>query len=191
MDGFPTLPLEISRLILVEAVRLRGIKRAARLRFVSQSWNREITEAIFESGMLDGLGLLHLSPFWPKYLTYKIMRRDKPLSRALCIIRRVAERVLAFRGQGNSNVDALRQYVLEICQLSPHCNRCGPGYQSWFEVPEQMEAGRKSIDDSEEFKEALLAAAAYTNDIALVRQLLPAMQEYPYLISQDGGYEHW
>lgn len=41
MDGFPLLLLEVSRQILFEAVQLRGLKRAVRLRFVSRSWDRE------------------------------------------------------------------------------------------------------------------------------------------------------
>ncbi|KAH8665252.1 hypothetical protein BGZ60DRAFT_516492 [Tricladium varicosporioides] len=189
MDGFPALPVEIARLILIEAVRVRGIKRATRLRFVSQSWNREVTEAIFQSGILDGLDQLYVSPFWPNYVTNIILRKGLPLSRSLRIIRQVAERVLAFRG-GSSSDDALRQYILEICQLSPRCNRCG-SHGRWLEVPEQIEAGMEIVEDfDEDFKETLLAAAACTNDIALVKQLLPVMQDCPYLIAQEGAHEH-
>lgn len=180
MDGFPTLPIEIARLILVQAVRVRGIKRAARLRFVSQSWNREVTEVIFQSGILDDLQTLRCSPLWPRYLTYKTMHQGTPLSRQLCIIRRVAERVLLFRGEGSSE-DALGTYIFEIFQL------CQDLCCFHLHITEQME----SLEDSDEdFKEALLAAAACTNDIALVKQLLPAMQDCLYMIAQDGWHNY-
>ncbi|KAF4609458.1 hypothetical protein G7Y89_g15858 [Cudoniella acicularis] len=189
MDGFPTLSIEIVRLILIEAVRVRGVKRAARLRLVSRSWNREVTEAILQSGILDGLDNLFSSSFWPQYITNRTFRKE-PLSRSFRIIRQVAERVLVFRGESISD-DALRQYVLDICQSFPSHMGLSSIINPRLEAPaEQRKAGMEIIEDSDEdFKGTLLAAAACTNDIALVKHLLPAMQDCLYLIAQDGSHD--
>lgn len=190
MDGFPSLPVEIARQILIEAVKARGIKRAFRLRFVSKSWDREAIDAIFQSGILDCEERLFISAFWPNYLTFTILRRRRPLSRALRIIRQVAEHVLAFRGESNS-IDALGQCISQLCRLASECNRGGTNYAMCVKVPEQTEASIDPIEDSDDdFLEALLAAAAGTNENALAKQLLLRMHDRLYLITQDGMHEH-
>ncbi|GKT58224.1 NACHT and ankyrin domain-containing protein [Colletotrichum tofieldiae] len=180
MDGFPPMPAEIVRLISIEAVRVRGAKRAVRLRLVNRSWNREVMEALFESGISDSFG--SLGPvFWPKHLMHKLRQRENLLSRPLRLIRRAAQHVVAFRsGEPNyENHDAVQEYLWEICQLSEDCNVLGPCWPSIFEVPEQMDPIQ---DSDEDFKQTLLAAAAATNDLALVRELLPLMQGCVHLI---------
>ncbi|KAK8043116.1 hypothetical protein PG994_013599 [Apiospora phragmitis] len=176
MDGFSNIPLEIARLIMVQAVKVRKIRRAVRFSFVHRSWDREVTEAIIESGILDGLPELEDSPFWPKYLMHKILCTHTPLPRSIRIIRLAAERVLAFRGGKTSSDDhdALRQYLWEICQLFPRRQR-----YEWFTLPEQIGPMQ---DSDEDFKRALLAAAAATNDLALVKQLPPNQEECTHLI---------
>lgn len=185
MEGFPHFPIEISRLILLQSVKIRGVKRAFRLRFVSRSWDREVLEAIYESGILDGLDGLDRALIWPKYLTYRVLRTGTPLSRQLGVIRRVAERVQAFRGEGGSH-DKLKQYVLEICQFIPKNNRDFYGCLSWLKVPELNEGVDENGDD---FKQVLLAMAVVINDIDLVKRVLLDMQDCIYLISQDGKHE--
>lgn len=189
MDGFPPLPGEVVRLIAIEAVRARSVKRAVRLRFVNRSWNREITEAMVESGILDNHQRVAYSCFWPKVLMHKIRLSDNLPSRKLRLIRRAAQRVVAFRtGKPDSeNHESLQDYLWDICQLSPDASVVGPWYSYWFTPEEQM----TPIHDShEDFRETLLAAAAATNDLALVEELLPTMQDFPYLVYQNGDKEH-
>ncbi|GJC87849.1 hypothetical protein ColLi_10687 [Colletotrichum liriopes] len=174
------MPAEIVRLISIEAVRVRGVKRAVRLRLVNRSWNREVMEALFESGISDSFRAF--SPvFWPKHLMHKLRQRENLLSRPLRLIRRTAQRVVAFRsGEPNyENHDAVQEYLWKICQLSHACNVLGPCWPSFFKVSEQMDPIQ---DSDEDFKQTLLAAAAATNDLALVRELLPLMQGCVHLI---------
>jgi len=185
MEGFPILPIEISRLILLEAVKTRGLKRALRLRFVSRSWNREALEAIFESGILDAHVDLERALIWPKYLTYRVLRNGQPLCWQLRTLRRVAERVQAFRGDDRSH-DALRQCVFEMCQFIPKHNRDARPCRYWLKTPERDE----NINENDEiFKQTLLSAAVVVNDIDLVNEMILVLQDSPYLISADGSEE--
>ncbi|KAK8081082.1 hypothetical protein PG997_008900 [Apiospora hydei] len=181
MDGFPTLPIEVARMILIETVKARGLRRAARLRFVSRCWKREVTDAIIDSGVLDGHWELTLSPFWPEYLMRHLMRTHRPLSRALRLLRLAAECVVAFRRSGNTmdsssdDHSAVRQYLWEICQT--HQRK-----RSWFTHQSLFlflvsEPITPIHDTDEDFKLVLLAAASATNDVALVEQLLPTISE--------------
>ncbi|KAL7628440.1 hypothetical protein AAE478_002643 [Parahypoxylon ruwenzoriense] len=190
--NFSILPNELAHAILVAAVKVRGAKRALRLRLVSQSWSIAILHAIFESGILDDPELRPwYAPIWPRYLAYRVMHVEKPLTRPLLIIRRVAERVLAFRGGENSD-DTLRNCVSELCQLVPRVNRCSPDYAKWLlpTRPAELRTLAESIvEDDEDFKQTLLTAAAWTNEVEFVKELLPRVQECHYLISQDGVHE--
>ncbi|KAK8052325.1 ankyrin [Apiospora rasikravindrae] len=179
MEGFPTLPIEVARMIMTEAVKARGLERATRLRFVSRSWKREVTDAIIGSGLLDGHKELPRSPFWPEYLMRHLVQTHRPLSRALRMMRLAAECVVAFRsgkalGSGSDDPDAVRQYLWEICQLFPRNYHSTQEYQALFLVPEIIAPIHETDED---FKLVLLAAAAATNDVALVEQLLPTMPE--------------
>lgn len=191
MDGFPNMPPEVLRLIAVEAVRVRGIKRAMRLRLVNRSWDREIIEATVESGLLDDHHeTVSRSCFWPKFLMHQLRRsdNDRP-SRELRLLRRVAQRVVAFRtGKlDNENHEAVQDYLWSLCQLPRAANVVAPFYPRVFAPDEQMVPIHDSDDD---FRETLLAAAAATNDVALVRDLLPTVQDCPYLVYQNGENEH-
>jgi hypothetical protein len=89
MEGFPNLPVEVARLILNEAVRVRSLKRAVRLRFVSHMWNVEIMEAIIRCEILDNYHGQYLSVFWPQYLVHKIFSKEASRSQYFCILREV------------------------------------------------------------------------------------------------------
>ncbi|KAI0385764.1 ankyrin [Hypomontagnella monticulosa] len=186
-----SLPNEIFHAILVPTVQVRGVKRALRLRLVSQSWSSMVLDAIFDADILADPGLAPwLSCFWARYITCRIMRLERQqLSRPLRIIRQVAERVLASRGERPVG-DALREYVFEISQIPTRINRAFQDYKAWLEVPQQDEqeglANGVVPQDDEAFRQTLLAAAAYTDEIALVRELFPATRDAPYLIYHDG-----
>lgn len=183
MDGFPVLPIELSRLILVEAIKARGLKRAVRLRFVSRAWNLEAVQALFESGILDDTRHLDSAWFWPEYLVFRVMQKGKLLSRPLRIIRRVAERIREFRGEGDSH-DVLRKYIFEIGLVTPKYNRDIGVLRLLHD--DISEAQEDPLDeDDEDFKQALLAAAVIVDDMDLMKQILCAVKDSTHLISQN------
>ncbi|KAK7963592.1 ankyrin [Apiospora saccharicola] len=192
MDGFPpSVPPEVTRLIFLEAVKARGSKRAVRLRLVSRSWNLEATEALLESGMFYDRSMRNpVSPFWPKYLMRQLRQRESLCSRPLRILRKVAQRTVSFRTRTQETDDDtynrwIEEYLWEICQLYPRCIRV----PYWLDAPSLELWPIEPIQDAElEIKQAMLAAAAATNDLALVQELLPSFQDFPGLISQDGEY---
>ncbi|KAK7959232.1 uncharacterized protein PG986_004086 [Apiospora aurea] len=180
MDGFPIMPTEIDRLIAIEAVRL---------------WNREISDAIIESGILDNNQKVALSCFWPRFVMHKIRRGDKLPSREYGLIRRAAQRVVAFRtGEPESaNSEALQEYLWEICQFSRHAQSLSLCWPVWFTPDIQMVHPDEIApirDSDEDFKQTILAAAAATNDLPLVRELLPTMQDRQGLVYQTGESRH-
>ncbi|KAI2615575.1 hypothetical protein GGS26DRAFT_579443 [Hypomontagnella submonticulosa] len=188
-----SLPNEMIHAILVRAVQVRSAKRALRLRLVSQSWSSMVLDAILDAGILEDPGLLiWLTCLWPQYLTHRIMRMGRQLPRPLLIIRQAAERVVAFRGE-KASADALRGCVFEICSIPPYVNRGYQEYTEWLAVPQQEELeglANGVPEDDEEFAQALLAAAAYAGEVALVRELLLTLRKAPYLICrQPGGFD--
>jgi hypothetical protein len=179
MDVFPTLPVEIARMIVLEAVQTRGLKRAARLRFVNRRWNTEVVEAIFKWGILDSGNGICSSPFWPQYLAYKIFSNEAPRFRRLCVIREVAKRVLMSRGEPAS-VDAMKQCISQFAIN-------GGGWRwddSWSAfVGERVEDDIVIHDNDSDFKRALLVGAIIANDIALVKHQLSYMRDSVHLLS--------
>ncbi|KAK8132284.1 hypothetical protein PG999_000457 [Apiospora kogelbergensis] len=183
MDGFINMPPEIVRLIAIEAVKARRVNRAVRLRLVNRSWNREITEAMIESGILDGHPRVAYSCFWPRLLMHKLRRADNRASRELRLIRRVAQRVVAIRTAKpvSENHEAVQDCLWELCQLSPDANVSMLWYQGLFTPDKRMAPIR---DSDEDFQETLLAAAAATNDVALVQKLYATIRDCPCLVDR-------
>ncbi|CAG8955651.1 hypothetical protein HYFRA_00009605 [Hymenoscyphus fraxineus] len=177
MDGISTFPVEVTRLILLEAVQTRGLKRAVRLRFVNRWWDVEVLEAIFRCGILDKCERLCESLFWPKYLPYKIFSNETPRFRNLCVIREVAERVLEFRRELPSD-DAVREC---ICQFATHGGGEGCNWAGY--AGEIVEEGRVLDDSDDVFNRALLVAAIILNDMTLVKHQLSHMRHSPHLLS--------
>ncbi|KAK8062840.1 hypothetical protein PG997_014937 [Apiospora hydei] len=125
----------------------------------------------------------------------KIRRGDKLPSRDYGLIRRAAQRVVAFRiGEPESaNSEALQDYLREIYQFSRHAWSLSHYWPVWFTPDIQMipvEDMPPIRDSDEDFKQTLLAAAAATNDLALVRELLPTMQGRPDLVYQTRESRH-
>lgn len=197
MDLLPSvrgLPNEIAQAIFLEAVQVRGVTRAGRLRLVSRAWDAAVLEAIFKSGILDDqYQKSKTSPYWPQYLTYRILHTNTPLTNRFRIVRQVAARVLASRGQDPSG-NALESCVLDICSLCPVLVKSGGYYNNLAPgpIPSNMEmvileTSSGNIDENGiVYKGALLSAAACTNDAAVVAEVLPHIQDCFYLLCQDG-----
>ncbi|KAK8849095.1 multiple ankyrin repeats single KH domain [Apiospora arundinis] len=115
---FSSLPTEIVSQIMIEAVLVRGIQRAQRLRYVSKAWNIAVGRAIIESGVLDNEVNQLSSVHWPYHFAYKALR-DKTYatggiaSTRLGICRLVAGRVTGYKGL-DANTDAYTQSHVQI-----------------------------------------------------------------------------
>ena len=190
MGEFSTLPFELRRMIIVEAVKSRSLKRAFRLRHVSRLWSSVVMEAIFECDMLYGLRA-DQSLIWPHYLTYRITQKSLPLSRPLRIVLRVAKHIVARRGDGIYNDDGLKQCVLEICQTSVRCNCDSEITRPMTDIPELCLNGAETEDENHDvFRQALLASAVTLNDLGLVRQFL-VERDCRTLICQSHSNPYW
>lgn len=180
-----TLPNEIAHEILIAIVRVRGVKRASRLRYISRWWNVAIMYAIFASGIIQDEKWI--SPCWEQYLVcYKAIRRPGNSSLPLRIFRRVAERITAHRcpeGSGYTD-DALRDSVFELRGLA-----CDTAQDSRYRLKNWLVEASTPIEpideDGLQFKQALLAAAAWTNETTLIHQLLPSFQGSEHLVCHD------
>ncbi|KAI1802214.1 hypothetical protein F4811DRAFT_555071 [Daldinia bambusicola] len=153
--SFSILPNEVLQEILTQAVLVRntpsGIHRALRLRLVSRLWSVTTLHAIYQSGILKDPELpacpYICRPFWAQYLVDSSTRLDKPLTRPLLVIRKVAKHVLTFRGEDTSE-ENIKDFIGEISR-------------------------------------ALLATAAFTNEVQLVNELLPRFKESTHLIAPN------
>ncbi|KAI1871566.1 uncharacterized protein JN550_004560 [Neoarthrinium moseri] len=184
---FSALPPEIVHEILTAAVKVRDIQRATRLRHVSRSWAAAVPEAIFASGILDSdprSMSSHSLYYKPRYLAYRVLSRAQSLSRPLRIVRKVAEYLVAHRNLDTCYEDAIRDCVHDLCRI-PHIginHNCSRQEEDWLTGP-----SAESIDENDmQFQQALLSAAAWANELALIRRTLPLFQNCLYLISHDG-----
>lgn len=184
--SFSSLPREIVHEVLVAAVKVRGLKRATRLRYVDRFWNVAVMEAIFASGILDDYS--YISSFWPRYLAYRVLSKPASLSKPLRVIRQVAERLVSYRSDATDyDEDAVRECVTEICEIPCHM------YSNLSMLDAQLtdqNTPAEDLDlDDEQFKQTLMSAAAWTNELALVQELLPSFENCRYLLCQDGHSE--
>ncbi|KAI0861016.1 hypothetical protein F4860DRAFT_514380 [Xylaria cubensis] len=184
---FSALPPEIVCQIILHAVKVRGIKRAGRLRYVSKSWDAVVLDAICTSGVLDGYE--RSCSYLPRLFAQRIMA-SRTLSRPLCIIRQVAACIVSHRNKGRDNgdsYDAFRDCVSDLCQS---CDRSiglrdMPFGDDWFV---HADSPTLPIDEHDkQFRQALLAAAAWTNEVALVHEILPFFRDCLHLICPNGS----
>ncbi|KAI1755415.1 hypothetical protein F4782DRAFT_404341 [Xylaria castorea] len=185
---FSTLPPEIVCQIILHAVKVRGIRRAGRLRYVSKSWDVAVLDAICASGVLDGheRGCSYL----PRYFAQRVMGRPRTLSRPLRVIRQVAARIVSHRNKGRDDgdsYDAFGDCVLDLCRSCDISigHRNMPFDDDWF--VDDAESPTVPVDEHDrQFRQALLAAAAWTNEVALVHKILPFFRDCLHLVSPNG-----
>ncbi|KAI1169500.1 hypothetical protein F4777DRAFT_596760 [Nemania sp. FL0916] len=204
------LPPEVVEQIIREAVKVRGLKRAGRLRYVSKSWNAMVLDAICLCGVMpvDAYKVENCS-YLSYYAAKRIMSSSQTLPRPLQVIRQVAARIVSHRNKGSddsNNYNALRDCVFDLCRscdanavhLDSNLNgwvirdpRPEYGRCEWFDDGESIAL---PIDEhDEQFRQALLAAAVWTNDVALVREILLSFRDYlytPYFISMAAYRGH-
>ncbi|KAJ8114987.1 hypothetical protein ONZ43_g4776 [Nemania bipapillata] len=179
---FASIPPEIVHCILIEAVRARGRKRAARLRLVSREWDAAVEDAIFDSGILDENdfiaggrfeGRMDMS-FWQRYLAYRTLHHSKPLSLRLAMIRQVAEQMAEMKDPGADEPDrrqTVRYFVSEICHaVLVFRGIGGDGLHSYLApaTGTPILFNRTCIN----FRRAILAAAAYMNEVGIAHKLI-------------------
>lgn len=192
-DCFSALPNEIFHEILVAAVVVRGTRRGTRLRYVSRTWNAAVMDAIFASRILDA-GEAGGPAYWGRYIVFRSLGRPGGLSRPLRIIRQVGECLAAHRSSdddGHCFTDAaLRDCVFEVCAILDVRSNLSLTYSELRRADAGRESSPSVDGNDEQFKQALLAAASWANELTLVRELLPSFQGCEALICQDGSGEY-
>ncbi|KAI0148440.1 ankyrin [Xylariaceae sp. FL1272] len=124
--SYSQIPNEILDCILVLAVRVRGAKRATRLRLVSRRWNAATERALFYSGILDDPYCLSISgrfstsgailSFWQRYLTFKALHRDRLQASCMGIIIRAAKFVVEARKTSGDTDQSVKDLVSKMSQ---------------------------------------------------------------------------
>ncbi|KAK8076676.1 hypothetical protein PG994_003948 [Apiospora phragmitis] len=170
------LPREIIYQILLEAVRVRGTKRAQRLRLVNRAWRAAADEAFITLGEFahDPKLEYERAPYWSEYTTRTaLLLPPEPHPESLRTIRQAAER-LARYGNPDTYSDAmLKEYMVEICKMSlvlDHVQAYHGIYSPndpWWRLLRDWGHGEKENVD-----QLLLRTAAWTNQVALLRELL-------------------
>ncbi|KAI0552803.1 hypothetical protein F4679DRAFT_581309 [Xylaria curta] len=163
---FSALLPEMVYQIILYAVKVRGIKRA----------------------VLDG----HESgcPYLQRYFAQRIMGRPQTLCSRLRVIRQVAARIVSHRSKGRDDgdsYDAFRDCVFDLCRLCATWIGFGkiPQDDRWF--VDAKPSTRPVNEHGEWFLQALLAAAAWINEVALVHEILPFFRESPHMIGHIDG----
>ncbi|KAK8062800.1 hypothetical protein PG997_014897 [Apiospora hydei] len=180
--SYSALPPETTHEILVqvaiEVARVRDLRKVLRLRHGNRSWDAAVVRALFAAA--DNVGDIYQK--WPAFLAYRASGRgpQDALQRPVLMLRRVAERLVSHRG-GNrqEDHDAVRNCISEICAtMKP---------SRVFETEHIKRYCCKPIsEDDEQLVQTLLAVAASTNEIPLVRKLLCDIRYRPYLVASDG-----
>ncbi|KAF2446211.1 ankyrin [Karstenula rhodostoma CBS 690.94] len=155
------LPLEIFRIILAEAVRLRGVKRALRLRLVNKLFSDELVEVLCVSRVLR---TYHLEPsewaYVRPYVESRLLARQTKDFPALHNIRKAAE-VLASQHGAPSGYEEYALKLLHVATTgSDFTTVRSPLFQRDWDLHERM------------FECDLLSAAAFANNIPLVESLV-------------------
>lgn len=173
------LPPEIFKSILSEAARVRGPKRALRLRLVNSEciisprslnvtdrdiglFSTELAEALYVSDVIEAgpRRLLHacMWPWYSPYLERRLLeRRTKDLP-TLHTIKKVAESFAAEK-ESESSYEA---YAMQLLQLYSVAR--ARKFSHMFLHPSPRE--------EQKFRVTLLAAAAFTNQMSLVISLV-------------------
>ncbi|KAK8036259.1 hypothetical protein PG993_008873 [Apiospora rasikravindrae] len=180
-----SLPPEITHEILLHIAndfRASDIRKALRLHYVSRLWDRTVVGALFAGAdQLDSV--VDIYQAWPAFLAYRAAwgGPQDGLPRPVLVLRRVAERLVAHRSgtEQQEEHDAVRNCIFDICAtMKP---------SKVFNRDHIKRHRNKPIsDDDEQLVQTLLAVAASTNDIPLVRKLLSEIRHRPYLVAPDG-----
>ncbi|KAK7961242.1 ankyrin [Apiospora saccharicola] len=186
MQPFSSLPPEILDEILVAAVHALGSSKAAlRLKKVCRAWAAAVTGAIYASGIIDQEDMLYL---WPQYIAYKASGPEPPEGwlRPLLMLRRAGESIVAFHGRGREDKDqdhdALRRCISDICTVARIST-------PFYPCSIRDRFGQPIEPDDRQLLQALLAIAAYTNDVAFALHVLANITDPLSLIAR-GATEH-
>lgn len=189
------LPAELLHAILREAVLVRGLKRAMRLRLVNsklfmsfskndsyanteaekERLSQDVLQAVFETRLLDTANgyRTRQQPIWHSYISYRVWAENDNATSLFTAIRRAAENLC--QSSGASDESTLRAHIDGLSCLANHVLYHGlmrdrgivATSHSTFEVyiPE-------GFDNATTWTKHLLVAAAYRNDKATVLRLL-------------------
>ncbi|KAF2709052.1 hypothetical protein K504DRAFT_491660 [Pleomassaria siparia CBS 279.74] len=161
--SFADLPMELFRPILAEAMLIRGLQRALRLRLVNSVFSNEVLGLLPELRMLDSNQeyTRTIGEMGTLYLKRRLLSKQPSLSPRLDNIRRIASR---FALEDDGDADNQDSYVNYISVLSSLVTRQGPCRMRDLFVL-NVYAKEPSFDYD------LLTAAAYTHRLTLVQEL--------------------
>lgn len=133
--------------------------------------------AVFDSGILDEDKLIIRASrevdfgLWHRYLVYRALHNTKTLSIRLGMIRQVSERIVEMRGLDLAHSQqAVRDCVSEICHA---CLVFRAEYCLLDSYLTSQRGPTVQLDENgSQFQRAIMAAAAYMNDLKVARQLL-------------------
>ncbi|KAK7936713.1 uncharacterized protein PG986_015151 [Apiospora aurea] len=181
---YASFPNEISRQILTEAIRGRGVKRAQRLRFVSKNWKAWVDELQILSGNFVSKEVrFERAPFWPRYIAHLALRpqQQDDTTPTLRAIRQAAERVAGYTGP-HADLDAVvREHVVDVCTMV----NLWPDREWVMEALLPCDLWPSSVlsefysCEQDRHDQILLATAASANQMALVKGTLQSMQGNP------------
>ncbi|TRX88602.1 hypothetical protein FHL15_010461 [Xylaria flabelliformis] len=171
---FSALPPEIVCQIILHAVKVRGIKRAGRLRYVSKSWDAAVLGCrssgrhmrIWSLGRAREALLLSSTPF-------RAENYGQPNAVQAAVHHPTSRRA--------------HHCVSDLCWS---CDmsiglRDMPFSYDWFV---HADSPTLPIDEHDkQFLQALLAAAAWTNEVALAHEILPFFRHCLHLIRPSGS----
>ncbi|TID22195.1 gb [Venturia nashicola] len=161
------LPPEIFQTILIESVRLRGLKRGIRLRLINKFFSQEVIWAVSRSGMLDNhcKGPYQGSPPGEYLLPRALENRDDVQYRyTLQILRQLADKLCSMNTI--SDQEMWKKYIVEMTSLVADAHPC---FRTVLTIGKQCfpeETEPLAMDAH------LLAAAAHLNMISVVKTLL-------------------
>ncbi|QDS71618.1 hypothetical protein FKW77_007097 [Venturia effusa] len=162
------LPPEILQAILINSVRLRGLKRGVRLRLVNKFLSQEVIWAVSKSGLLED----HCnypyrgSPPGDYLLPKALENRDDEQGRyTLQILRHLADKLCSLNNK-SEDLETWKKYMVEMSSLVADANPC---------FTTVSPTGRQNIVENTSpmaMDAHLQAAAAHLNMVSIVEQLI-------------------
>ncbi|KAH6663762.1 ankyrin repeat-containing domain protein [Halenospora varia] len=152
---------ELVQAIILCVVKLRGLKRALRLRLVSKRFASEIDQALFTSRIADDYRTTDFSaPFWPSYLASRAFAERGTKTWHLGVIRQTA--VFFCERNGLMDEDSLKRFVKKLSCLAIANDAFVTGWLRGECPPPEQQSQQSQ----------LLTAASYLNDAPLVASLM-------------------
>ncbi|KAF2867304.1 ankyrin repeat-containing domain protein [Massariosphaeria phaeospora] len=181
------LPVELFHAVLVECIRVRIPKRALRLRLVNRLFASEVIRVIHEYHILEDniLRVRQLGSVGAEYLSRRLLRTKLPIAPQWANIRCIATR-LAQEDDEAVREERYAAYVQLLCgELARRCDFSMSSICMRAELADRYD----ERNCGKYFREHdLLTAAAYTNKIAVIEEVIND-PDYPGIrVGYEGSF---